>query len=624
MDALDTVDGIETSKCPPVKTSTRTESRLHAPVSAFCVTVYNEKCSAVEATLRSIVAAVNHGYERDSNLLGPSVICLIADGRTAMDPELPLWLRKIGVLSANPIRLFDTELHIQVHGTGSALLEGMPEAAVSTPPSHALRTMVCIKGSNRGKLHSHALFFGTLCQHMRPRFCFQVDAGTTLTPEVVLRLIRRLRDRPEVAAVAPRVMPAPPEPDAGFLTQWQYADFAVRNGVLWPFELATGHLSVIPGQTCVFRWRALRGMRPEGAAQDMTDPLSAYLNGADHRDCLARVMYLAEDRVIGNQVVLAAGRQWQLDYAPEAAAETDSCTGPAELLRQRRRWNNSEMANRWWLLRQLAGTLRRTDRTAAQNRRFVLAVCSQIVLAAREFLLPAQLVAILAVLLRSLSSPSGRIATVLTTVWLLTASAWALVEWVAAGADPPKRASVVGRLCRFLRWGSTALFVATASVAVPFPCTLVLLAPAVYLPSIGLVLPRAGLMSAVQARMFYLPHLVAATALSCYSFWNLHDVSWGTKGLRMAADTRESRRRLRHWRNVILYLWLATNGAAAAAASSLNGWLSTRSNPVAEIFALLDLVLAAVSLLYLTVRLTPNASAQRRLSLTYDDLTRNA
>jgi hypothetical protein len=92
----------------------------------------------------------------------------------------------------------------------------------------------------------------------------------------------------------------------------------------------------------------------------------------------------------------------------------------------------------------------------------------------------------------------------------------------------------------------------------------------------------------------------------------------------MAADTRESRRRLRHWRNVILYLWLATNGAAAAAASSLNGWLSTRSNPVAEIFALLDLVLAAVSLLYLTVRLTPNASAQRRLSLTYDDLTRNA
>ena len=356
----------------------------------------------------------------------------------------------------------------------------------------------------------------------------------------------------------------------------------------------------------------------------MSFPLSAYLSGADQRDCLARIMYLAEDRVIGNQVVLAAGREWKLDYAPEAAAETDSCTGPAELLRQRRRWNNSEMANRWWLLRQLAGTLRRTDRTVAQNHNFALAVCSQILLAAREFLLPAQLVAILAVLFSSLSSPSGRIASLLSTAWLLTAGAWAFVEWVAVAAREPKRASAVGRLCRILRWGSTALFVATASVAVPLPCTLVLLAPAVYLPGIGLILPRSGLLSAVPARMFYLPHLVAATALSCYSFWNLHDASWGTKGLRTAADTRECRRRLRRWRNVILYLWLATNGAVAAAALSLHGWLSTRLNPVAEIFAVLDLMLAAISLLYLTVRLTPNSSAQKRLSLTYDDLTINS
>jgi hypothetical protein len=512
-----------------------------------------------------------------------------------MDPELPAWLRKTGMLIANPVRLIDTELHIQAHRTGSALLQGTPDVAVSSSPSRALHTILCIKDSNRGKLHSHALFFGTLCRYLQPRFCFQVDAGTTLTPEVVLRLIHRLRDRPDVAAVAPRVMPAPPQDNAGFLTHWQYADFAVRNGVLWPFELAMGHLSVIPGQTCVFRWRALRGIRPEGAAKAMTDPLSAYLSGADHRDCLARIMYLAEDRVIGNQVVLAAGREWKLDYAPEAAAETDSCTGPAELLQQRRRWNNSEMANRWWLLQQLAGTLRRTDRTAAQNQRFALAVFSQMLLAAREFLLPAQLVAVLAVLVPGISSPSGRIASLLIPAWLLTAGAWAFVEWVGVVACEPERTSVVGRLCRVLHWGSTVLFVATASMAVPLPCTVVLLAPALYLPGIALGLPRAGLISAVQARMFYLPHLVAATALSCYSFWNLHDASWGTKGLRTAADTRECRRRLRRCRNVIVCLWLATNGAAAAAALSLHGWLSIRSNPVAEISVVLDLMLATIS-----------------------------
>jgi hypothetical protein len=75
---------------------------------------------------------------------------------------------------------------------------------------------------------------------------------------------------------------------------------------------------------------------------------------------------------------------------------------------------------------------------------------------------------------------------------------------------------------------------------------------------------------------------------------------------------------------VILSLWLATNGAVAAAALSLHGWLSLRLNPVAEIFAILDLMLAAISLVYLAARRTANSSTQKRLSLTYDDLTINS
>ena len=94
--------------------------------------------------------------------------------------------------------------------------------------------------------------------------------------------------------------------------------------------------------------------------------------------------------------------------------------------------------------------------------------------------------------------------------------------------------------------------------------------------------------------------------------------------MRTVADPRECRRRLRRWRNVILYLWLATNGAAAVAALCLRGWLSARLNPVAEVFAVLDLMLAAISLLYLAARLTPSSFAQKRLSLTYDDLTINS
>jgi chitin synthase len=565
-----------------------------SPLSAFCVTLYNEKRSAVAATLRSITAAVDYCYRHDPSLERPSVLCLIADRRNAVDPELLTWLGTTGMLNPAPVRLSDTELHCQA--------------------SPNLHTIVCIKDSNLGKLHSHALFFGTLCQQMRPQFCFQVDAGSTLKPDIVLKLIHRLRDRPDVAAVAPRVMPAAPAADVGFLAHWQYADFAGRKGVLWPFELATGHLGVIPGQTCVLRWRALRTAQSEDATTGMADPLTGYLSGGDRHGCLARLMYLAEDRVIGNQLVLASDREWKLDYDPDACAETDSCTGLSELLRQRRRWNNSEMASRWWLLSQLPGTMRRTDRSAAQNRRFALAVFAQAALALREFLLPAQFVAILAVLFPWSATPPGGLVAMLPVAWLITAGAWVLAECLAAIKRDPAPTRAARRLCRILHWASTGLFVAAALLALPLPCTIVLLAPTLYLLGMGLVLPRAGLLPAAQARLFHLPHLAVATALSCYSFWNLHDASWGTKGLRTVEASVECRSRLRRWRNIILCIWLAANGGAITAALRLHGLLATRLNPVAELFAALDGLLVVVSLWYLIARrvMRPHSHKRRR------------
>ncbi len=591
--------------CPgPVDPDPWRRYKLSATLSAFCVTVYNEKRSAVEATVRSIATAVSYCRREDASFHGPSVLCLIADGKAALDPELLTWLQNMRLLNAAPLRLVNTELHFPTHGSVFPALQLAPDTVTSGAFTTGLHSIVCIKNSNLGKLHSHALFFGTVCQHVQPEFCFQVDAGTTLAHDAVIKLIHRLRERPELAALAPRVMPPIPAAEAGFLAHWQYADFAARKGILWPFELATGHLGVIPGQTCVFRWEALRRAHSADPETGKADPLSSYLCGADTLGCLGRIMYLAEDRVIGNQIMLAHGSRWKLGYAPDASAETDSCTRWAELLRQRRRWNNSEMATRWWLLRQLPNTLRRRDRTTAQNRRFVLAVCTQAVLAAREFLVPAQVIAILIVMLPWSWGPPASAHAMLTTAWLIAVGAWFLLEFLVA-VPLVHRAARTGRLRRILHWTSTGLFVATTLLTMPFPCCLILLAPALYLPNMSLVLPRSGLISAMQTRVFYLPHLATAAVLSCYSFWNLHDASWGTKGLKATVASDRCRSQLRRWRNLIFSVWLAANGVVTAAALRLHGLLSPQLNPVVEIFAVADLLLAIVSLCYLTGWLSP-------------------
>jgi hypothetical protein len=218
-------------------------------------------------------------------------------------------------------------------------------------------------------------------------------------------------------------------------------------------------------------------------------------------------------------------------------------------------------------------------------------------------------------------SPTGGFAAIVIASWLITAAAWVVAEWVAARTRVSAWSRTTGALCRGLHWASTALFVATAFLAVPLPCTLVLLAPALYLVGMGLVLPRAGLVSAVQARLFHLPHLAIATVLSCYSFWNLDDASWGTKGLRTAATSVECRSRMRRWRTIILCAWLATNGAAMAAALRLHGILSTSLNPVAELFAAFDVVLVVASLWYLVGRPAMSSQRRERRSLGYNTPT---
>ncbi|HEX5461026.1 MAG TPA: glycosyltransferase family 2 protein [Steroidobacteraceae bacterium] len=570
-------------------------------LSAFCVTLYNEKRQALEATFRSILVAVNYCLLRQPGLHGAFVVCLIADGRDAVDPDILQWLHTLRV-TARSVKTASEEFFLEAHSAESPLLQLEGSALAKTVSARGFHTVVCIKDNNLGKLQSHALFFETICTRMQPEFVFQIDVGTVLASNTIFKLLERLRLRPELAAVAPRVMPAVPASNEGFLAQWQYADFAARKAILWPFELATGHLSVIPGQTCVFRWRALHTVRTVGEVDKPADPLSDYLCGMDTLGCLGRIMYLAEDRVIGSRIVLAARSDWKLGYSPDASAETDACTSLRELLRQRRRWNNSEMATRVWLVGQVPDILRRTDRNARQNGRFALAAFSQAILAAREFFLPAQLVAALAALVPASRGLPRGLPALLFTMWLMSLGAWIVVETVVGKPCPLKLPIRWKTVRRDLYWVSAALFLVILVFTVPLPCTVALLVPALCLPNVCIVLPRSGVASAALARAFYLPHLAMAALLSCYSLWRLDDVSWGTKGLQTAVTKSACSARLRKCRNTSFCAWVFANSVTAFVAIMVRGSMSQRLNPVLAILGTLELVMIIIALLRLIIQ----------------------
>ena len=188
-------------------------------------------------------------------------------------------------------------------------------------------------------------------------------------------------ERPDVAAAASRILTPKPGRAASTLSIWQYMDFVMQKAVTWPTEVASGYLERDS-------WPVLRlpVERRERAVSDddETRPLDAYLRGLNAVAPLERVMFLAEDRVFGNEIVLARDKSWRLGYCPAAEATTDACDTFGELLRQRRRWQNSALAVRLWLWGRLPAYLVRSDKTFIDKARFGASMLWQGLLTASE------------------------------------------------------------------------------------------------------------------------------------------------------------------------------------------------------------------------------------------------
>jgi chitin synthase len=114
-----------------------------------------------------------------------------------------------------------------------------------------------VKDENRGNLHSHALFFQWICPVLGPELSYQLDAGTAVEAGTVSKLVAYIDEGRDVAAAASRILTPTPAGAASTLSIWQYMDYVTQKAVTRPTEVASGYLSAIPGQFCVFRWSAV-------------------------------------------------------------------------------------------------------------------------------------------------------------------------------------------------------------------------------------------------------------------------------------------------------------------------------------------------------------------------------
>jgi cellulose synthase/poly-beta-1,6-N-acetylglucosamine synthase-like glycosyltransferase len=551
------------------------------------MTLYNEPFEQLRNSLSALVGSIDAQRLALPEIATRSCIVIIADGRNRVDPEILRWFKELGITDTGS---GFSALGETVHCSRKRVEEIMASLGVNGDFGGEVNFAVCVKNENCGKLHSHALFFRSICPVLRPELCYQLDAGTVVEVSAVSELVSYMDDRPEVAASASRILTPTPRRGASILSIWQYMDFVMQNAMTFPSEIASGYLSVVPGQFGVFRWSAVSTPSRDAAGKR---PLDTYLRGLSAIAPLERVMFLAEDRVFGNEIVLARDTSWRIGYCPAAQATTDACDTLGELLRQRRRWRNSALAVRLWLWGRLPAYLARTDKSLLDKARFSASMLWQGLLTASEVMSPAFLLLLRFAAAGGLIHPGNATAAAAIGGALFASGVFG---WLTL---TDRRSHWRPMLC--LARDATATLAVVSLLALAYASNSFEQAALMTAPIILMAVVVAAAMpgqrwSALRHLPVYLlTDRLMYFVLYAYALANVHNVTWGTKGLTDSRDENAEKQRMRRLRDIIAGAIVAINvGLIAVGLGRPGVWIKGESS-VIEVFTLLFLAFAAIA-----------------------------
>ena len=171
--------------------------------NVVCITLYNEPFELLRSSLSALILSIGGQRLAPAQAATGSCVVIIADGRNRIDPQIMRFFAELGVIGAG--RSFSA-LGETVHLSRKRIDEVMTALGAPGDLMGEIDFAVCVKDENRGKLHSHALFFQWICPELRPELCYQLDAGTVVEAGAVSNLVAYMDERPDVAAAASRIL----------------------------------------------------------------------------------------------------------------------------------------------------------------------------------------------------------------------------------------------------------------------------------------------------------------------------------------------------------------------------------------------------------------------------------
>ncbi|KAI8820835.1 chitin synthase-domain-containing protein [Fimicolochytrium jonesii] len=328
------------------------------------LTMYNEDETLFCKTWKAVMKNIVHLCSKNTDTWGPLgwqkvVVCVVADGRTKINPRTLNVLGVMGVFQQGVLKTSINNTDVAVH-----LFEYTTQICIDAGDGHSLRssktasstslfrsggtvipvqTIFCLKEKNAKKINSHRWFFNAFAKQLNPHICVLLDVGTKPTDPSLYRLWKAFDSDEHCAGACGEI--AAETGSWGWklwnpLVAAQNFEYKMSCILDKPMESVFGFIAVLPGAFSAYRYQALQN----GA--DGTGPLQKYFLGERMHGGSGGVhvseanMYLAEDRILCFELVTKRNSRYTLRYVSAAKAETDVPDTLPEFISQRRRWLN--------------------------------------------------------------------------------------------------------------------------------------------------------------------------------------------------------------------------------------------------------------------------------------------
>ncbi|KAJ3330610.1 Chitin synthase, class 2 [Blyttiomyces sp. JEL0837] len=318
---------------------------------AVVVTMYNEddvlfgkSFTAIMKNIAYLCSGRCAGWDKDG--WKEIVVVIVSDGRAKVNPLTLNVLSVMGCymdgLAKASVNGQNVTAHVfeftnQITVTRDLNVRSPNDKARDGLSLVPCQTIFLLKEKNAKKINSHRWFFNAICESLDPEVCILIDCGTKPTKESFHHLYKAFDRDPNVAGACGEI--------AAELGSWwkkllnpivavQNFEYKMSNILDKPLESVFGYISVLPGAFSAYKYAALQG-----------EPLKCYFHGenpqAGSRPNVSEAnMYLAEDRILCFELVMKKENKYLLKYVKSARAETDVPEAFSDLIKQRRRWLN--------------------------------------------------------------------------------------------------------------------------------------------------------------------------------------------------------------------------------------------------------------------------------------------